>query len=225
MIVLRNLSLIASIAILSLSAVLVSEAQTDIGATSEVEAEATSSPATGPGNQPDNVGRGNPNVAQPVNRGTSVSLRTRAQERVIKLAANMSNRFDATIARFSHISTRLESRIAKLNDEGIDTTIAVLELQNAKVTLDEARLSMLDIDAVVYNAVTSESPRTTWPAVRTNFREVHTKLLATHASLRQVVAALKDALQQDESPKGASAAVATDNEGGSGTTTTEEIMD
>lgn len=223
MIVLRNLSFIFCIAILSLSAVLVTEAQTD-NTGSSTETGATTSAETQPGNKPDSAGPPNQNTEQRAQQGTRVSLQTRAQDRIIKLAANISNRFDATIGRFTHIATRLESRIAKMNGDGIDTSAATTELQTAQEALNKAIEGMSDIDTVVYEAVTSESPRATWPTVRASLRAVHTELLSTHQSLRNVVAALKLAALQTPDEEGASAAV-TEGEGASDTASNEEIMD
>lgn len=195
MIALRNVSFIVSIAILSLSAVLVTEAQSDTATSTETATTSTSTEATDATEQTE---QSEQIVAPEMSQGTRVMLQTRAQERITKLVANISNRFDATITRFSNISTRLEQRITKLSSDGMDTSAALTELRNAQTYIDEARVMMAEIDVTVYNVVTSESPRTAWPTVRTNLQEVHTKLITTQESLRTVVAVLKNAPSQTE---------------------------
>ncbi len=198
MITLRHLSLIASIAVLSCSAAVVTQAQTDVNATGtpmDTAATATTTPegsesseSTITESQDDEV------ITQ---QGTRVSLQTRAQERIIQLAANVSNRFDATIRRFAHISTRLESRITKFEQAGMDTTGAKAALEQSRASLEQAQTLMFNIDATIYNAVTSESPRSAWPSVRTLLQDVHTELLTTQESLRGAIAALKDTTVQN----------------------------
>jgi len=133
------------------------------------------------------------------------------QKRVINLAANISNRFDAAAARLTNISGRLDSRIEKLKSQGVNTEIAEAELAEAQTALSEVTNGMRAIDEIVYESVTSETPRQTWQEVRTLFGEAKTDLLAAKTSLRAAVAALKVAITEAETGQGVSDAVDSDN--------------
>ena len=116
------------------------------------------------------------------------------QQRIINLAANISNRMDAAVARLFTIIDRLESRLQKLEQQGVDTAAAKSSLQEAAQSLAEAKTALADIDTAVYNATTGEEAYTAWQDLRAHYQSIATSIRSTHASLRAVIAALKTSL-------------------------------
>jgi hypothetical protein len=123
-----------------------------------------------------------------------IALSEVRQERIINLAANISNRMDAAVLRLFTIIDRLESRLQKLDQQGVDITTARASLQEATQSLAEARAALVDIDADVYNATTGEEAYTAWQDLRAHYQSIASSIRSTHTSLRAVIAALKVSL-------------------------------
>ena len=122
------------------------------------------------------------------------ALATFRQERVINLAANISNRMDAATERLYNIIGRLETRIEKLRVAGYDTAAAEAKLREASATLAKATTAPADIDTLVYNATTGDQPRTAWQTVRDRYKTVAELIRKTHSEMRETVALMKTAL-------------------------------
>lgn len=121
-----------------------------------------------------------------------VLLSARAQNRIINLAANISNRFEAATGRLQNISDRLTTRAAKIAETGADTSAAVTLLQTTNTTLDRVRSSLRTIDASVADTVQGADARNNWQVTREQFSIIRTDLVSAHAGLRQVIALLKN---------------------------------
>ncbi len=117
------------------------------------------------------------------------------QQRITNLAANISNRMDAVVVRLSSITVRIDSRITKLKDAGIDTEMAEAELTNAKNLLNEIKTLLVGIDYDVAKVTGSENPRTAWQDLKAKYRNISEKIKATHQSLRSTIALLKSAMK------------------------------
>ncbi len=128
------------------------------------------------------------------------------QQRIINLAANISNRLDATVERLFNLIGRLETRIQKLKQQGFGTAEAEVKLREASQSLAEAKSLLDDIDASVYNATTSDRPGDAWQILSERYRDIANLIRRSHASLRETVALLKVAVVT-ESNMGVSEAV------------------
>ncbi len=73
----------------------------------------------------------------------------------------MIERFDATISRLSAIAVRLESRITKVKNAGVDTTVSEKFDAEAKVHLSEARVSLTKMTALASTTASIEANSTT----------------------------------------------------------------
>lgn len=120
-------------------------------------------------------------------------LTKRIQERIINLAANISNRFDGLIARFENIAGRLQKRIDKQRSEGYDVGAAETSLTTARTELNAAKAEMKTIDTSVREAVGSIDPRGEWRDVRIQFLTTRDHIKAAHAALRETIMLLKTA--------------------------------
>jgi len=124
-------------------------------------------------------------------------LDDQSRQRITNLAALMSNRIEAAIARMLNITKRLDSRIQKMSDQGLDVTEAKTALASAKLSLEEAGLSISTIDRQVAQAVGSENVRAAWQDVRALLIEVRDQLKTAQLELRNTVSALKSAPTTD----------------------------
>ncbi len=78
-----------------------------------------------------------------------VTLSEIRQQRILNLSANISNRIESAIGRLFNIIDRLESRIEKIKQTGVNTEPAELKLREAAHLLAEAR-AKLGISIVLY---------------------------------------------------------------------------
>jgi len=125
------------------------------------------------------------------NADARVTLPALAQTRIANLTANISNRLDAAVRRLQNIAGRLESRTAKMEAEGFDTSTARATLAEGKAALAEAEIALTRIDSDVASFIGSETPRERWQilketygAITTNIRTAHQKLVETLLLLR-----------------------------------------
>ena len=118
-------------------------------------------------------------------------LTKRIQERIINLAANISNRFDGLIARLDNIAGRLQKRIDKQRSEGYDVSAAETSLAIARTELNSAKEEMRTIDTSVRQAIGSVDPRGEWRGVRVKFLTTRDHIKAAHGALRKTTTLLK----------------------------------
>jgi hypothetical protein len=172
--------------VLFLTTFTVSNAQEEIATTSvptaTEEAATTTATTTEPVVTPE---------ATPEEISTS-ALGPRAQQRITNLAANISNRFDAVIARLQNISGRLETRLQKLQAEGQSNESAQASLVVAQEALSTAKANMASIDEQVQRTVGSTEPLREWRIVRQNYSETKTIILTAHTELRNTIALIKN---------------------------------
>lgn len=115
---------------------------------------------------------------------TEPVLSDRTRERIINLAANVSNRLEAAIARLEQIAARLEQRIDTDAQTGAETASARVALEVAQTSLAEARSIVSTIDEDVHKAVNAQRPREAWLYVHTLYTDTHEALRAAHTALR-----------------------------------------
>lgn len=148
---------------------------------------------SGNGPSPNSAPQADPVLKEERQAAKEAELSIKSQQRVINLAANISNQIDASIRRYTNITNRLENRINKMKLEGYDTSVAEVEFATAKLLLEDVFIRMINVDADVYDAVTSEDPRTAWQSIRVMLLDVRAELKELHAALNATVAALRDA--------------------------------
>jgi hypothetical protein len=106
-----------------------------------------------------------------------------------------------------NIITRLESRIDKLSESGLDTTEASAALASAQTSVDAAVSALAQIDVTVQAAVTAENPRAAWVEVRAAFTSIRAQLRTAHNEIKASVQELKAAAQATDGQNGSAAAV------------------
>ncbi|USN87377.1 MAG: hypothetical protein H6779_03095 [Candidatus Nomurabacteria bacterium] len=131
----------------------------------------------------------NPSTVTP----SEFTLSKSKQQRVTNLAANISNRMEAAMARHENIIKRLNSRLSKMEQSGLNTDAAKVQLETAVNTLAEAKSSIQDIDKLVYNTVTSVTPKVEWLLLRDTYVNTAELIRETQAELSDTVTMLKTA--------------------------------
>ncbi|MEZ4194827.1 MAG: hypothetical protein R3B53_00280 [Candidatus Paceibacterota bacterium] len=137
------------------------------------------------------------------------ALRAVQQERIINLAANISNRMDAAINRLFTIIERLEQRMAKMKEAGVATEPAEEKLREAARNLSEARSLMQDIDLYVTEATASTEPVGKWQSVKERYLNVGKLIRLAHQNLRESIKLLKEATREEVRPSDESEATTT----------------
>jgi hypothetical protein len=131
--------------------------------------------------------------SEPVARkGLSVGKQTR----IINLAANISNKLEATMTRFDTIIARLERRIEKMEAEGYDVREAKTKLTKAQNSLSAGRSEIMDIDGVVTQMSSSENPKSGWIKVRSSFKSAYVSVRETKQSLKDVITLLRQSKKE-----------------------------
>ncbi len=124
----------------------------------------------------------------------SSSVLTAAQQkRATNLAANVSNKQDATTIRLTNIVLRMEARMRIMEQEGKDVGAARIQLDAAKSELETIRATLRHIDTDVAKVTASEKPQQEWLRVRTTFTNTNASLLQTKQILQSALDALKGA--------------------------------
>jgi len=116
---------------------------------------------------------------------TARELTTSERRRVTNLAANLSNYYEAMIARLEQIADRLERRIARYDTTGYDLTLAAEQVQVAKTSLLIAATTMADIDSAIHNVVTNATPLNAWQDAKTIYQSVHTEITTAKTALTE----------------------------------------
>lgn len=142
----------------------------------------------------------NPQPTNPTtNQQNQSALSKDDQKRIINLAANVSNRLDAVVARLFNITTRIESRIVLQKQQGFATSDAEGKLRQAIAPLAKAKNLLTDIDSSVFTAVTSEQPQHSWQAVKTRYQEITGLVKDSYAGLEETIQILQTATKESSS--------------------------
>lgn len=136
----------------------------------------------------------------PVVDSRKAALQPIAQTRITNLAANLSNRLDASVRRLSNVAARLEQRINKMEAEGFVVTEARNSHREALAQLQVATISLQSIDAEVAAFVGSSDPRTAWVRLEIIYGTIGAQVITAHAALRESVQALESAPLPAPSP-------------------------
>lgn len=119
-------------------------------------------------------------------------LSERTQERIVNLAANLSNRFDTVIFRLENILTRLDSRLTKIEATGRDVTGARAHIETARNSLTLAKTNLLDIDGLVNDFATAADAQTAWKTVGARYAETRALIRSAHTDIRSAILIVKN---------------------------------
>ena len=111
--------------------------------------------------------------------------------RIRAYAERMLARFRAAIARLNRIADRIESRIEKLQERGLDLGTAIGFLREGRAAITEAQTALASIPGTVETALADNDPRTAFAAVHEAFRSAKESLKNAHAALVNAIRVIK----------------------------------
>lgn len=123
---------------------------------------------------------------------------TRIEERVRRFSDLMVARFEAVADRLTRIADRLESRIAKFKESGVDTVATEGYLADARVKIGLAKTEIGNISSALNTALSGDINADTFRQVRTIVGSAKQALKDAHAALVKVVVSLKPGLNTDK---------------------------
>ncbi|GEM_PF-2635183 len=118
-------------------------------------------------------------------------LSERLQERIINLASNVVNRTDAAIKRLDNIAGRIDSRMDKLEAEGVDTTLPLERFNQGMMSLQSAK----DIQSTLISAssaISSDNPGQSFATLIETYRKIRQDLNVAHQAFTDTVQIMKD---------------------------------
>ncbi len=122
-------------------------------------------------------------------------LEEKVQKRIRNLSSNITNRLNAVIERFEKIITRIQSRINKLANDGIDVTEAIYTLDEARNHLVPARLLLKQQEDTIVAIALSSTPRIDWNINKEHFKKANEELRMAHSSLKETISVLREAIK------------------------------
>jgi len=114
------------------------------------------------------------------------------QQRILNLAANISNRQEAVIKRHQQILSRLESRQEKLAEQNFNTKNSETAFKQIKQNLENTKNHLKNIDNLVYEMVSAPNPKENWLKIKTLFQKTATEITKNQTDLKNLLSLLKD---------------------------------
>ncbi len=139
--------------------------------------------------------RADAEVREDTQIGRYSAYTTQVQDRLINLIQNVQTRLTAAINRMDNIIGRLDSRIAKLKAEGVNTIPAEETLTRAKENVIAAKATLASLSSPT-QAIRGDSPRESFQMIKTQLGTVRDLLKETHRYLRETVGLLKTAIRE-----------------------------
>jgi hypothetical protein len=114
-------------------------------------------------------------------------------DRIGQFVANIITRYDAAVNRLEILSNRIDSRIAKTEEQKIDVTKAKELLANAKAKIEIAKTSTLNITGNIASSTASSTAelKKEYEIVKTEMGKAKEDIKTAHAALVDVVNSLK----------------------------------
>lgn len=120
-----------------------------------------------------------------------VRLTDARKERIRTHIQKMVEHVKAVIARLASLADKVEVRITKLADEGIDVSVARGLLTTARTKIADAEAAFDRAKAVLEAGVNAENPGKAFEEARVIFAEVKTALREAHKALVDAIVSVK----------------------------------
>ena len=126
-------------------------------------------------------------------------MRDKIRERISNFMDNMIKRYNAAIGRLDKLATRIDSRIKKLEAEGIDETVSKDLLVTAKAKIEIAKISVSTIANVASTTTASTTDlKTSFPGLKSALEKAKKDIMAAHRALIDVVKNIKPGRNKDD---------------------------
>ncbi len=117
-----------------------------------------------------------------------IKLEERAKDRVTKILERVFGRFEAFVARYEGFATRIQSRIDKLDEKGVDTSEMKALLNTAEESLEDSVAEIAaakdELDALVAGESSKEAIRAIVGEAKASLKETHAAFVAAVKSLK-----------------------------------------
>ncbi|PIQ66829.1 MAG: hypothetical protein COV95_02020 [Candidatus Zambryskibacteria bacterium CG11_big_fil_rev_8_21_14_0_20_40_24] len=124
--------------------------------------------------------------------------RIRAEERIRNFSKSMIRRFESAIAWLEKMTERIETRIAKLKSEGVDTSVSERFVADAKDKIQIAKDKVSDLPTAIEEAMNTDDLRGSFERVRTLVKEAKDAIKEAHADLVKAINNLKPGLNREK---------------------------
>ncbi|NQV88171.1 MAG: hypothetical protein HQ402_01260 [Parcubacteria group bacterium] len=134
-------------------------------------------------------------IASSTRAETREARLTRVRITVENHTKNIIAKFESAIERITKLTNRIESRITKLDAEGVDTSKAKVLIADAKAKTEIAKQSLRTLGADITNALNeAENRKDLSSKIRTAIETVKNNIKSAHQSLVEAITSLKAGL-------------------------------
>lgn len=130
-------------------------------------------------------------------------MRERASERAERATERILERLGRALEHFAELLTRVESRLEKFAERGVDTSEADEAVENARLAIADAEAATLDAQASIEALVLADDPRAFFADMREIVREAVEEIRAAHRATVDAVRSMSliaDELEQHNRP-------------------------
>ena len=127
-----------------------------------------------------------------------VMLDERVQARIENFANGLFRALDAGVLRLENIAERIDSRIEKLEDDGMDMDAQTELLLGAEIQIDEAEAEIAEARVELEVMLSSDTPREALEDVRTALSEAKQALREAKQALVETVQSIRMAMSEAE---------------------------
>ncbi|NQV93291.1 hypothetical protein HQ403_02225 [Candidatus Kaiserbacteria bacterium] len=125
-------------------------------------------------------------------------LKEKKQERVANFLNNVKRKMDAAISRLLQLSERIESRIVKLEERGVDMTESRRLIGDAKNDIEKAKENIATSVENAREALAADLSRDSFGNVVSELTKAKENLRNAHASLIQTIRAMKSSISDSQ---------------------------
>lgn len=130
--------------------------------------------------------------------GEADKAKSERADRIASYLERVSRKMTAAVERLDILSSRIESRINKLEERGIDMTRTKELLEAARVSITEAGESLKTALSDAREALSIDISRDSFGKVVSGLAHAKEKLREAHQTLVEVIRTMKSGLEQNE---------------------------
>jgi len=126
-------------------------------------------------------------------RATTTALRAEAKSAVKRHLGLIAVRFEVALKQFENLQMRIESRIAKFKERGVDATTAEAKLDAAAGATATAKTDIRAVRDLVTSAENTDDPKAMRAEIDAAIKEAGASIKAAHAAYIEAARALMSA--------------------------------
>ncbi len=118
------------------------------------------------------------------------AVNEKVKERLGKFVENLVERFTAAQERLGELASRIDSRLTKMEGEGIDVSTQKNALDSAKVLIADLSVSIAQIQTMSTDVLSGDT-RALYPGLKEAVESTKSEIKAAHQALVDIVVSLK----------------------------------